>query len=1040
MNEKLKLLLRQASALEIRRLKLFILIMLTTTAFLHAQSGREISGTVTSGGEPLIGASVVEKGTTNGTMTDIDGKFTLNVKDNASLDISYIGFKPKTVLVGQQKVLDIELEDNSNTLDEVIAIGYGVQKKKLNTGANIQVRGSDLAKMNTTSPLQALQGQTPGVQISSTSGQPGESLKIRIRGLGTVGDASPLFVVDGVLTSDISYLNGNDIESIDILKDAASAAIFGAQAANGVVLVTTKGGKTGSKAQITFDSYYGIQNPIRKANLLNAREYATIMNEAAVNSGKSPYFTNEDMNNFTTDTNWLDKMFVRNAVTQDYTLGATGGSDMTVWSTSLSYTGQEGIVGGRDLSNYDRYNFRINTEHKLYENKVRLGQHLTFSYVKSSGIQVGNQYSNTLRAAFNTSPFVPMYDSNGNFWDNSKSDWYNGEANPYAQMVFNNQNRRTTQKLVGDVFLEIEPIKNLKFRTTLGFATSSFESNSFRPVYRLSIYAYNDHSTATQSMNRNQTLIWDNLLSYKYILNKDHTFDAMIGSSANSTSGVWMNGSNVDLIFNSLKNSYLSNATNKQGNLKTLSGNRNNDKKLLSFFGRLNYNYKETYLVNATFRADGSSNFANGSRQGYYPSVSGGWVMTNESFMENKPDWLDFLKLRASWGQVGNQNIEDDFPYLSLINQENVNYIFGTTEGVLTPGAYPLNLSNPYLHWETSEQLNLGFDARFINGKLNTNFDWYNKKTKDWLIKAPILATAGANAPFINGGDVTNKGVELNVSYTDKIGNVEYTIGANGAYNKNTVGKIPNAEGIIHGQTNMLFDNSTEFYRAQNGEPIGFFWGYKTAGVFQNEAEVQNYKSNGKVLQPDASPGDLKYVDTNGDGVIDGNDKVNIGDPNPDFTFGFNLNLAYRNFDLSMNANGVAGNDIVQSYRNHTNIYANYTTDIFDRWHGEGTSNRMPRLTQDNRNWINFSDLYIHDGSFIRINNLTLGYNFSGLIKSKYISFLRVFGQVQNLATFTKYRGMDPEVGYGVDSFSSGVDLGYYPRPRTFLFGVNVKF
>lgn len=1030
---------KNASLLNLQRICLILIISLFSVTGIYAQSAHEITGTVTSLGEPLAGASVIEAGTTNGTMTDLDGKFSLTVKDNAKIEISFIGFKPKTVTVGTETVFNIELEEEINLLNEVVAIGYGVQKKKLNTGATIQVKGDELAKMNTTNALQALQGKTPGVQITSTSGQPGESLKVRIRGLGTVADASPLFVVDGILTNDITYLNNSDIESIDVLKDAASAAIYGSQAANGVVLITTKTGKTGAKAQITFDAYYGVQQAARKAKLLNSQQYATIMNEAAINSGKSAYFTNDEIANMGTGTNWIDEMLVDDAITQNYSLGASGGSAASVWSMSLSYTGQEGIVGGKDLSNYERYNFRVNTEHNLYDNKVRLGQHLTFSYSKKNGIQVGNQYNNTLRAAFNTSPFVPMYDEDGNFWNNSNSDWYNGEANPYAQMVYNNQNKSNTQKLVGDVYLELEPIKNLKFRTTLGIDYFASESNSYKPIYRLSLYAFNDHTVATQSMNKGRTYNWDNLLSYNFKLNEDHDFGAMLGSSMSQYSGTWLNGSNVDLIFNSLNHAYLSNATNTLSNLLSLGGNKDADIKKLSYFGRLNYNYKETYLINATFRADGSSNFASGNRFGYFPSISTGWIMSNESFMEPAKNWMDYFKLRASWGQVGNQNVSA-FQYLAMINQQNVNYIFGNTEGVLTPGANPDNLSNPGLSWETSEQFNLGFDARFLNGKMNVNFDWYNKKTKDWIISVPVLATAGVSSKYINGGDVTNKGVELGVSFSDNIGGLEYTIGANGAYNKNTVGQIPTEGGIINGLTNMLYDNATEFYRAQNGEPIGFFWGYKTAGIFQNEADVQNYKSNGKVLQPDAQPGDVKYVDVNGDGVIDTNDKGNVGDPNPDFTFGFNINLAYKNFDFALNASGMAGNDIVQSYRNIANRFSNYTTSVFDRWHGEGTSNSMPRVTEDGKNWSNFSDLYVHDGSFLRISNITLGYDFAKLIKSKYISSLRLYGQIQNLYTFTHYDGMDPEIGYGVDSFSSGIDLGYYPRPRTYLFGVNIKF
>jgi TonB-linked SusC/RagA family outer membrane protein len=1019
---------------------LFLLSLLVLNHPSFAQQ-RQVSGRVTgtSDGQPIPGVVIKVKGKTGGAATDQNGAYSIQAQVGDVLQFSSIGFTTKEATVAASGNINVSLTEDNQELEEVVVVGYGVQQKKLVTGATVQVKGETLQRQSTTNALQGLQGQTPGVQIASTSGQPGEAMKVTIRGLGTIGNSGPLYVVDGVLTGDITYLNAADIESIDVLKDAASAAIYGSQAANGVVLVTTRTGKRGQAASITFDAYAGVQNVAKKTDMLNAREYASIMNEAAINGGKQPIFTNDQILAYGEGTNWLDQMFVKDALTQNYSLGASGASDVSVFSTAFSYTSQEGIVGGKDLSNYERYSFRINSEHNFYKDILKIGQHLTYTDINNNGIGVGNQYNNALRGAFNTSPFVKMYDENGNFFDNSNSSWNNGEANPYAQMVYGNQNRRNNQRLLGDVYLTVEPIKNLKFRTSLGMDYNAAESRSFVPIYQLSIYAYNLTTRASQSMNKGKSLIWDNLLSYKFNVKTDHEFEVMAGSSAYRADGSNIFGTNTNLIFEDLDHAWLSNATGKNIAGISLGGAPYDEDRRMSYFGRLNYNYKQTYLLNATFRADGSSRFSSQNRWGYFPSISAGWVATNEKFMEGQRNWLDFFKLRASWGQVGNQNIAA-FQYLAPITLSNTNYIFGPEEGALVPGAYPSRIANPGLKWETSEQSNIGFDANILKGMLSINFDWYQKTTKDWLISAPILATAGADAPFINGGNVKNTGVELALTFKNKVGEFNYSIGVNGAYNTNTVGNIPTADGIVHGLANQLFDNAQEFYRAQSGFPIGYFWGLKTSGIFQNEAEVQAYQANGRQIQPTAAPGDVRYVDLNGDGTIDGADRTMIGNPNPKYTFGINLSADYKGFDFSVVASGVAGNDIVQSYRNQANPYGNYTSRILDRWRGEGSSNTTPRVTEDNRNWTNFSDLYIQSGDYLRISNVTIGYDLGRVFKKSYLKQVRLYASALNLYTFTKYDGMDPEIGYGSEGFSSGVDVGYYPRPRTFMFGANFRF
>lgn len=1023
-----------------------------------SQENLTVSGVVTSAADqlPLIGVSVQVKGTSNGAITDLDGNYSVSVASGQTLVFSYIGFKTQEIQITNQKTLNVVMEEDSETLDEVVVVGYGVQKKKLVTGATVQVKGETLAKMNTNSPLQAMQGQTPGVNISSTSGQPGESMKVSIRGLGTVGNASPLYLIDGV-GGDISTLNPADIESIDVLKDAASAAIYGAQAANGVVLITTKSGKAG-KAQISFDAYYGWQTQARKADMLNAQEYMMIMDEQAINSGNAPYDWSSfesiyDANGNVYDTDWVNSMFQNNAQTQSYTLGITGGSETSTYAMSLGYMSQEGIVGGKDVSNYERYNFRINSEHKLFKDSdlLKVGEQVSFVYKMNNGISVGNQYNNTLRGAFGTSPLAPIYSDNNiydsPYNDTTNSDWYNADGNPYGSMMTNSNNENKDVTFSGNVYAELQPIKNLKFRTVFGAVYTTNEYRSFSPLYQFSIYSFNNTRTsAAQNMSHGLTMTWTNTATYDWTVG-EHAFNALLGMEMSRYSGTYLRGTTGMLRdgFDDWDHAYLDNGTaTSADNGLGVAGHPNDETRTVSYFARFGWNWKETYMINATVRTDGSSRFARGNRYGVFPSVSAGWTISNEAFMEDTHDWLDFLKLRVSWGQVGNQNI-DNYQYTAPITSSNTHYIFGNQVGADAQsgfwGAYPSRLANEDVTWETSEQTNIGIDARFLRSRLSLTADFYIKTTKDWLVEAPILATAGTGAPYINGGDVKNTGIELALTWNDQIGSdFQYNVGVNGAYNKNKVGNIPTEDGIIHGDVNMLYDNTPEFYRASNGHPIGYFWGFETAGIFQNQQQIEDWRAAGNgILQADVQPGDVIYVDQDHNGVIDDNDKVDLGNGTPDFTYGFNIGFSYKNFDFALNAYGAAGNQIVQSYRNHANSHSNYTSAILGRWTGEGTSNRIPRVTETNINW-QFSDLYIQDGDYLRISNITIGYDFAKLINLKAISQARLYFQVQNAFTFTKYDGMDPEIGYGTSDWVSGIDLGYYPRPRTFLVGVNLKF
>ena len=1024
-----------------------ILSIFLTSTNAFAQTSK-VTGTIINqrSSTPVPGATITVKNNSRTAISDESGRFAIEAATGDVLVITSIGFSTQEVKVGSGD-LRVLMQEAENQLENVIVIGYGTQKKKLVTGANIQVKGADIQKQSTTNALQALQGQAPGVQITSYSGQPGSGLNVIIRGKGTVGNNNPLYVVDGVQTDDINYLNPADIESIDVLKDAASAAIYGSQAANGVILVTTKTGRNNQKMQITLDGFYGSQNVARKAELLNSKEYAIIMNEAAVNSGKAPYFTNDVINNLKVNTNWMDQMVSKNVPYQNYVLGLQGGNAGSVYSASMGYTNQGGVVGGSKISNFERYNFRLNSEHNLYQNIIRFGDHLSFNYQNTRGIAVDGQYNNTLRAAFNTSPFLPMYDSAGKYFSSDRTGWYpgkpgsswnNGEANPYAVMDYSNRFRTGAQKLIGDVYIQIEPIKGLKFRSSLGLNYYNVQSHGYIPTFHLSIYSFNDTARVSQYMGNGHTIQFDNLLSYDFRVAKDHSFSVMAGSSSRKAHSSSLSGSNWDLRVADINYAYLSVAQNvTNANYITLAGSSGDTATLLSYFGRLQYNFREKYLLNATLRADGSSKFAPNHRWGYFPSVSAGWVVSMEDFMHTL-SWMDFLKVRGSWGQVGNQGIPA-FQYLSAISFSNAGYIFGTQEGNSTQGAYPSRLGNPDLKWEVSQQTNLGFDATLLK-KLNVSVDYYVKDTKGWLISKPMQATSGVDNMLINGGNVRNTGVEVALNYRSNLGKLNYSVGVNGAWNKNKIGDIPTQDHILHGNTNVLYQNANEFYRAANGEPVGYFWGLKTAGIFQTEEEVNSYVGKtGKKIQPDAQPGDVRYVDRNSDGVIDDKDKTNIGDPNPHVTYGFNIVLDYKSWDLLVQASGVAGNKLVQSWRNQSASQPNYSTEILDRWTGPGSSNKIPRVTEDNRNWTQFSDLYIHDGDFLRISTITLGYDFASLARKSYLGKLRLYASVLNAFTFTKYNGMDPEVGYN-ESFASGVDLGYYPRPRIVMIGANLRF
>ena len=1017
---------------------------------------KKIKGVITdSYGEPIIGANVVEKGVSNGTVTDLDGAFTLDVGDQAVLIVSYIGFNTRQIVVGAQTHLSIQMQEDTQALDEVVVVGYGVQKKKLVTGATVHVGGEDMIKMNSTSVFGALQSQTPGLDITKVSGQPGSGFKVAIRGLGTTGNATPLYLVDGVVVSNIDNLNTADIESVDVLKDAASAAIYGSRAANGVILVTTRQGKKG-KISLQYDGYYAIQTTYRMPELLNAQQYAQIMSEAAANSGQKDFNYAELVPNWDQiqsgqwqGTNWLKEITNNYAPMQNHSLNLTGGTDQSTYSMGLSYLDQEGIIGKPANPYYQRYTFRMNSEFVVAKASdfdiLKIGENLTYSYINNKSELGQGTQNNSIRSALATNPFLPMYDTEGAY--HYCLPWFEPHANPYALIDYTEKGyEKNTQSLIGRVYFKFQPVKDLLWQSSFGINTSAQYDRSYIPVFKIGSDPAHDQTTDFVGQAHTSAFRWisDHTLSYKKNIGA-HLIDGLIGLSAEKSGiGQSISGSNQGSTFDSFKYAYLVNVPTISPSLTTLTGAPLTDSRLLSFFGRVNYDYKETYMASIVFRADGSSNFSPGHRWGYFPSVSAGWVVSNEPFMKKTVGWLDFFKLRASWGQNGNSDISP-FQYLSTINTSDgtAAYFPGIDKTQLTQGAYPDIAANPDIKWETSEQLNIGFDSRYFNGRLNFTFDWYDKRTKDWLVKAPILGSIGTGAPYINGGDVKNTGVELGLGWYDSIADFTYSLTGNFSYNKNEVTRIANSEGIIHGATGILGNGTPEFYRAEVGYPIGYFWALKTDGVFQNQAEIDRYvNSAGQKIMPDARPGDLKFVNQDDNATIDENDRVMLGSPHPKFKFGFTLTLGYKGFDFSMVTNGALGQHIFKSYRNiNQRPLDNYTTDILGRWTGEGTSNHIPRVTLGNHiNDAYISDRYIEKGDYWRCSNLTFGYDFKKLFPLVPLQQLRLYVSVQNLFVVSPYSGMDPEVGQGRESWASGIDIGYYPNPRSYMLGASLKF
>lgn len=1043
-----------------------------------ALAQQQVKGQVTDGaGEPIIGATVVIEGTTSGVSTDFEGRYAIEVRDgNAVLTFSYVGTRPQSVTVGSRSQIDVVLETNQ-VLDDVVVIGYGVQKKSVVTASISSVDNTMLEKVAATRVDDALKGLSSGVMVTSASGQPGAGSQVRIRGFGTINNSQPLYVVDGMpVSSGIDYLSPSDIERIDVLKDAASCAVYGTRGANGVILVTTKkGSDAADRISVSYDFYYGIQNPWRKRDVLDATQYALLMNEGSLNAGTGLKYA--DPYSYGKGTDWQEEIFNDNAPIQSHQLTLSGRSAQNSYFISASYYDQEGIIGGNyDRSNYKRITLRFNDLYTLFDrseartwlNKLTLTTNMSYARTLTRGIQTNSEFGSPLGSAITLSPILGVYADdeaalqeqyagynlirdrkNGRLYSIPGSD-YNEMSNPLADLSLPGA-KYNYDRFLTSFDAELTLWTGLRFKSSVGLDLGFSGEDGWSPNYYLNANRKQDYSSVYSTMTRG--LIWqvENTLTFDRTFAERHRLTVMLGQSALSSTGRALSGSNQDLMEEDPSKANLGFATgdrSKQG----ASGYLYQDYRLSSLFARVSYSYDDRYMVQATLRRDGSSNFGPNKRFAVFPSVSAGWNIKNEAFLRDRAPWLTNLKLRASWGKNGNDQI-GAFSYTVLTASGN-NYVLGSgalgNETIIN-GVKASGTANADLEWEESSQTDVGFDFGFLNNSLTLVVDYYKKRTNGMLMTMPVPSYLGEMKPMGNVGKMDNSGVEIEVAYRRSFRNgFSFNVGGNVSYLRNKLLNLGNDTGIMNLDSYSTMGNIA---RAQNGEPFPFFYGLRTAGIFQTQEEVEAHgytdqEGNWQLIQPDARPGDVRFADLDGSGKIDDGDRTKIGKGTPDWTFGFNAGFEWKGIDFSMVWQGVAGNDVFDATRRADISSANQPRWMLDRWTGPGTSNRIPRFTNNdtNNNWQT-SDLYIKDGSYLRLKNITLGYTLPVKWTSKaFIRKIRLYVSAENLATFTRYDGFDPEITAGTINAttgltgSMGIDRGIYPQSRTFCFGANIAF
>ena len=1060
---------------QIMRKMLTLLLSLIFIGAVYAQE-RTVSGSITDkSNAPLPGVNIVIKGTTTGTVTDLNGKFSVKVPDNnAVLVITYVGYDKQEIQVGTQTSIGVQLKENVQQLNEVVVVGYGVQKKSDLTGAVASVSGDKLKEMPVAGVDQALQGRAAGVNIISNTGMPGGTSSVQIRGISSINGTAPLVIVDG-MPSSLDYithdLNPGDIESLEVLKDASSAAIYGASGGNGVILVSTKKGKAG-KTVTTFNYYRGWQTPWKKLDMCNSQQYVEIQNNlAAVKYANNGKFT-KPLKLFSTkpDTfpnyNWQDIMF-RTAMMENYDFSISGGNEKSTFMVSSNYLTQYGILKPSDFT---RFTTRINSDHQL-SSKIKFGENANFAYTKTNGYtegQYSSEYVNNnqgiLTGILTMYPYISPYDSSGN-WSISP----NGGSNP--KVAEDTKNRQEYQyNTGGNVYIDLNLFKGFTFTSRLGSYINFGVKDEFTPVFHYSTTYYNANNSIYKMMNEGFGWTFQNFATYSTSLFTDHNISLMAGMESGYDKYIEMFGTRLDLINETPEMRYFDASQDNTSTLQFVQGGRNDhESSSYAYFGRFNYDYKGRYLATFNYRNDNSSRFGPGKRSGKFPSYSFGWKFSEEGFMKDQ-NIISFGKIRYGWGSTG-ANAPDYYAYYASVvpNQKALTYDFD--HATITNGSAIVQVPNRDIHWETMVMNDLGIDLGFLNNKVNFTGDYFIRHNNGMLVHQDLAALSGTYQlqadqyqlggdarPLVNAGNMENKGFEFSIGYKKMEGELKTSIDFNITYSTN---KYSGNDTITYGNVGV---NLTPITITESGHPIAQFYGYKTNGIFRDTNDVKNYAKNGKLIQPGAKPGDFKFVDVNGDGKISPLDKTLIGNPFPKFAFGFSCNFEYKGFDLSLFFQGSSGNKIFNGQKSNLmtqDIGGNYLTDELNQYrapiydnngnliYAGHTNTNLPRLDPkgSNGNFSRVSDFYVEDGSYIRLKNLQFGYTVPKQFSNKFgVETFRVYVGFKNLLTLTKYSGFDPEIGANVISGSQGELLfgtdkaGNYPQPFMFQVGANLQF
>ncbi|WP_343744951.1 TonB-dependent receptor [Chitinophaga sp.] len=1022
------------------------------------QSAGRVTGKVADEkGTPLVGVSVKVKGGSQGAVTDVEGRFSLQADAGAILVISYMGFITQEIPVGaSEQLMNIVLKESTSGLNEVVVIGYGTQRKKDVTGAISSVSSKDLRNVPVRNAAEALQGKVSGVTVSQSSGSPGSPPVVRIRGIGSIsGSNTPLYIVDGLPQTDIGWLNPNDIEAMDILKDASTAAIYGSRGSNGVVVITTrKGSRNDTKMHVTLDTYTGWQSAWKRPHMLNAADFIKYKIQANT-AGGAPLPTDIDTpekvaqvlkfvndNSGPNGTDWWKEIIQSNAPIQSYNVGVSGAGKNLVYASSAGYMKQQGLVKGSD---YERITWRTNVAADIGP-RVKLSTNFGLVYENRRNVDENNPFTGTIFSAMAADPITPVYRNNlksvPDFYQRIMTGYEpNNPYSQYAGILFTNkpnpvgQVERMQQSvwegiaIKGGAALDVKILEPLTFRSNFGMDLSRGISKTFQPAYFLNSFDYATYNTVGNTSDWGNYFVWENTLNFDKTFGKHH-ITALAGISAELTKGLNYGASKQNIVNNNVDMRIINAATMNPGASGYTFSNA-----LQSFFGRINYVYADRYILAANVRRDGSSNFGNGHRWGTFPSASAAWRFTEENFIKNANlKWLSSGKLRASYGTVGNQYVDVSGLYLSTYDNSS-RYLFGSSSNPFL-GAGRVTMANPNLQWETSQQTDLALDLTLWDDLLDVTVDYYNKKVKDMLVVVPIPSTMGYPSTnfWSNAGSMVNKGWEVSIGHSHQFGDFSYNVRLNVSTFRNEVLSMGGGEPIYTAA--HLGETIT---KTEVGQPVGYYYGWLTDGIFQTQEEV-----NKSPQSASSRPGDLRFKDINGDGKLDAADRTMIGNPWPDFVYGLNINLNYKRFDLGMFWQGSQGNDVMNILRYDTESgtgWYNAPQGFLEKsWNGPGSTNKYFRINSNSALNSSVSNYFVEDGSYLRLKNIQLGYNFpEKWLERARIPQLRLYVGAQNLFTFTKYSGLDPEMG-NANPRLIGIDQGYFPQARTFMVGVNAKF